>query len=107
QLVPGGVLASQTTEPLPSHIPGLATEHLPTLFPIALFLYFVILIILLLFVFNLIPIPPLDGSPVVRHFLPYKALQLYDRIGMFGLFLLFLVGGSFIFSIFFSPLLAT
>ena len=43
----------------------------------------------------------------VRHFLPYKALQLYDRIGMFGLFLLFLVGGSFIFSVFFSPLLAT
>ncbi len=106
-LVPGGVLAIETAVALASHIPGVATENLPTLFPIALFLYFVILINLLLFVFNLIPIPPLDGSHVVRHFLPYKALQLYDRIGMFGLFLLFLVGGSFIFSIFFSPLLAT
>jgi Zn-dependent protease len=106
-LVPGGVLAVATAVALAEHIPGVATENLPTLFPIALFLYFVILINLLLFVFNLIPIPPLDGSHVVRHFLPYKALQLYDRIGMFGLFLLFLVGGSFIFSVFFSPLLAT
>ncbi len=106
-LVPGGILAIETAVALASHIPGVATENLPTLFPIALFLYFVILINLLLFVFNLIPIPPLDGSHVVRHFLPYKALQLYDRIGMFGLFLLFLVGGSFIFSIFVSPLLAT
>jgi Zn-dependent protease len=106
-LVPGGVLAIATAMALASHIPGVSTENLPTLFPIALFLYFVILINLLLFVFNLIPIPPLDGSHVVRHFLPYKALQLYDRIGMFGLFLLFLVGGSFIFRIFFSPLLAT
>jgi Zn-dependent protease len=106
-LVPGGILAIETAVALASHIPGVATENLPTLFPIALFLYFVILINLLLFVFNLIPIPPLDGSHVVRHFLPYKALQLYDRIEMFGLFLLFLVGGSFIFSIFFSPLLAT
>jgi Zn-dependent protease len=106
-LVPGGVIAIATAVALASHIPGVATENLPTLFPIALFLYFVILINLLLFVFNLIPIPPLDGSHVVRHFLPYKALQIYDRIGMFGLFLLFLVGGSFIFSVFFSPLLAT
>jgi Zn-dependent protease len=106
-LVPGGVFAIATAMALASHIPGVSTENLPTLFPIALFLYFVILINLLLFVFNLIPIPPLDGSHVVRHFLPYRALQLYDRIGMFGLFLLFLVGGSFIFRIFFSPLLAT
>jgi Zn-dependent protease len=106
-LVPGGILAIATAVALASHIPGVATENLPTLFPLALFLYFVILINLLLFVFNLIPIPPLDGSHVVRHFLPYKALQLYDRIGMFGLFLLFLVGGSFIFGIFFRPLLET
>jgi Zn-dependent protease len=106
-LVPGGVLAIATAVALASRIPGVATENLPTLFPIALFLYFVILINLLLFVFNLIPIPPLDGSHVLRHFLPYKAQMIYDRIGIFGLFLLFLVGGSFIFSIFFRPLLAT
>ena len=106
-LVPGGVLAIGTAMALASHIPGIATENLPALFPIALFLYFVILINLLLFVFNLIPIPPLDGSHVLRHFLPYKALQIYDRVGMFGMIILFLVGGSFIFSVFFTPLLNT
>jgi Zn-dependent protease len=106
-LVPGGVLAVATAMALASHIPGIVTEGLPTLFPIALFLYFVILINLLLFVFNLIPIPPLDGSHILRHFLPYRALQVYDRIGMFGMIILMLVGGSFIFSIFFAPLLNT
>ncbi len=106
-LVPGGVLAIGTAMALASHIPGISTENLPTLFPIALFLYFVILINLLLFVFNLIPIPPLDGSHILRHFLPYKALQVYDRVGMFGMIILMLVGGSFIFSIFFAPLLNT
>src|SRR5271154_421770 len=106
-LVPGGVIAIGTAMALASHIPGIATDNLPALFPIALFLYFVILINLLLFVFNLIPIPPLDGSHILRHFLPYKALQVYDRIGMFGMIILMLVGGSFIFSVFFSPLLNT
>src|SRR5277367_3272881 len=105
-LVPGGVIAIGTAMALASHIPGISTENLPTLFPIALFLYFVILINLLLFVFNLIPIPPLDGSHILRHFLPYKALQLYDRIGMFGLIILFLVGGRFIGAVF-SPIFAT
>jgi len=105
-LVPGGVLAIGTAMGLASHIQGISTENLPSLFPIALFLYFVILINLLLFVFNLIPIPPLDGSHILRHFLPYRAVQLYDRMGMFGLILLFLIGGSFIFSVFFSPLLS-
>src|ERR1700761_6634250 len=106
-MLPAGDSSIITAMALASHIPGIATDNLPTLFPIALFLYFVILINLLLFVFNLIPIPPLDGSHVLRHFLPYRALQVYDRVGMFGMILLFLVGGSFIFSVFFTPLLNT
>jgi Zn-dependent protease len=105
--IPGGLVAVATAMALASHFPGVSTENLPTLFPLALFLYFVILINLLLFVFNLIPVPPLDGSHVLRHFLPYNALRVYDRIGMIGLILIMLVGGSFIFSLFFSPLLNT
>src|SRR6185312_4173046 len=66
-----------------------------------------ILINLLLFVFNLIPVPPLDGSHILRHFLPYKALQVYDRMGMILLIVLFLIGGGFIFGVFFSPLFST
>jgi Zn-dependent protease len=105
-LVPDGVQSIATAMALAQHVPGVTTEGLPALFPIALFLYFVILINLLLFVFNLIPIPPLDGSHVLRHFLPYRAVQVYDRMGMFGLIILFLVGGRFI-SALFSPLFAT
>ena len=33
-----------------------------------------------LFFFNLLPIPPLDGSHLLRNMLPYNAVQAYDRI---------------------------
>jgi Zn-dependent protease len=95
-VLPGGDASIATAMAIAMHIPGVATEGLPALFPIALFLYFVISINLLLFVFNLIPLPPLDGSHILRHFLPYKAAQLYDRMGMFALLILFLLGGRFI-----------
>jgi Zn-dependent protease len=100
-LLPNGLLSIATAVAIAQHVPGVATEGLPALFPVALFLYFVIFINLLLFVFNLIPLPPLDGSHILRHFLPYKALQLYDRMGMFALLLLFLLGGRFISALFY------
>src|ERR1700757_5154671 len=68
--VGGGFLAIQAARLLAHHVP-IATDSLPQLFPIALFLYYVIFLNLLLFVFNLIPVPPLDGSHILRHFLPY------------------------------------
>jgi Zn-dependent protease len=46
-----------------------------------------------LFFFNLLPIPPLDGSRIVRNMLPYKAMQAYDNFsGLFGLLLMLVVG---------------
>ena len=39
----------------------------------------------LLAVFNLIPIPPLDGSHVLRHLLPENLLRIYDAAGWFAL----------------------
>ena len=103
----GGDVAVQTAMLLARRVPGVSTENLPQLFPIALFLYYVILLNLLLFVFNLIPVPPLDGSHILRHFLPYNALQVYDRIGMFGMIFIMLIGGGLIFRIFLNPLQAT
>ena len=104
--IAGGLVAVVTAMALAQHYPGVSTENLPTLFPIALLLYYIIFINLVLFVFNLIPVPPLDGSHILRHFLPYNALQVYDRIGMFGMFIIMILGGRFIFAIFLSPLKA-
>jgi len=50
----------------------------------------------LLFVFNLIPIPPLDGSHVLFAVLPDSAQQIFYGIAQYGTLLLFAV-------IFFAP----
>jgi len=41
-----------------------------------------------LMLFNLIPIPPLDGSHVLRDLLPYEAARFYDQVAPFTSFLL-------------------
>lgn len=49
-----------------------------------------------LFVFNLVPIPPLDGSRVLYAFLPESAQSVMDQIEPYGFFIVFglvLVGG--------------
>jgi Zn-dependent protease len=43
---------------------------------------------LLLLMFNLIPIPPLDGSHVVKYLLPPALAAQYQRLGFVGLILL-------------------
>lgn len=58
---------------------------------------FIVFLNILLAIFNLIPIPPLDGSKIVATFLPPQAAMAYERIGFLGvfilLFLLFFIGG--------------
>ena len=78
---------------------------LPTLFPLALLLYYGVLMNILLFVFNLIPVPPLDSSRILRNYLPYEWEQRYDRIGMLGSFIMFFVAGRIVFPLFYPPLL--
>lgn len=46
-----------------------------------------ILINLVLFIFNLFPIPPLDGSKVLAGFLPPSLSNMMDRIEPYGLFI--------------------
>jgi Zn-dependent protease len=48
-----------------------------------------------LFFFNLLPVPPLDGSRLLRNILPYNAVQAYDRIPFWVSWLLMIfVGGT-------------
>ncbi|MGB6130714.1 MAG: site-2 protease family protein [Acidobacteriaceae bacterium] len=66
------------------------------LIPLVGLFYLAIFLNLILAAFNLLPIPPLDGSHVFRHLLPYKALRVYDSLGLIGLFLIFIWGGPLI-----------
>jgi len=57
---------------------------------------------ILLAIFNLMPIPPLDGSKVLFSALPYnlRYVQTFlERYGMFFIVFLLLYGGTFIFTI--------
>jgi Zn-dependent protease len=57
---------------------------------------------LALFFFNFLPIPPLDGSRVLRNMLPYNALSSYDQLARFGAILIFILGG-FVVNLFMGP----
>jgi Zn-dependent protease len=57
-------------------------------------------------VFNLIPVPPLDGSHVLRHFLPGPLQKAYDTVGWFGLLALVFFGGNLLWRLI-SPFIDT
>jgi len=70
---------------------GSNFRHADIVSPLATLFYFAMSINVVLAVFNLIPLPPLDGSHVIRHFLSYNALRVYDRIGYAGLIVVMFV----------------
>ena len=52
-------------------------------------LFYFILINIFLGVFNLLPIPPFDGSHIVEGLLPRRYVHLYEKIRPFGMILFF------------------
>lgn len=70
---------------------------------IILLAFLAILVNLSLFIFNLLPVPPLDGSYLLRNILPYNAVQAYDRIPYWVSWILMLVVGGFIINLFLGP----
>lgn len=71
---------------------GLVSQVLPaasnTLALVQLMFLLGIWINLLLAVFNLMPLPPLDGSHVVKHLLPARWAWHYQRVARFGFLIL-------------------
>ncbi len=72
---------------------GLQMTELFSLF------YWVMVINVWLGIFNLLPVPPLDGSHVLEYYLPAGAQASYERIAPFGFLIVFafiaLAGGVF------------
>jgi Zn-dependent protease len=94
------LLVIRFTSPLGQElVMGIPYGYLPSslgspLVPATLLLYELMEINVVLAVFNLIPVPPLDGSHVLRHFLPSEAVRVYDAVGWFGLLALVYFGGG-------------
>jgi Zn-dependent protease len=59
---------------------------------VAMLAWLMIKVNLGLIFFNLLPIPPLDASRIVRNLLPYNSLNTFDTIGRFGFVIIFILG---------------
>ncbi len=86
---------------LASGFGGAASDS--ALAPVAILLFELMLINIWLAVFNPIPVPPLDGSHMLRHFLPDSGRTMYDRIGIFGLLALVLLAPGLLSSLIDPP----
>ncbi len=86
-LASAGALVARFTLPDPqATVDQWSDLHVVTRFAVAF-----ALVNLFLGLFNLIPIPPLDGSRLVERFLPVRWLPTWRRITPYGFMIVFLV----------------
>ena len=60
-----------------------------TLAPLAVFLYRTVELNVLLAIFNMIPVPPLDGGNVLAGLLSGSVAHAYDQLRPYGFFILY------------------
>jgi Zn-dependent protease len=105
--VPGSAQSPSGREIVVYTFRGSLLENVsPTLQAAALLGVAAIQINLSLFFFNLLPIPPLDGSHLLRNALPYNAMQTYDRIPYWVSWLLMILVGGYIMRLLLAPAFA-
>jgi Zn-dependent protease len=63
----------------------LAGFNAPIIVTLILIMKFMVVINFVLILFNLIPVPPLDGHYVLKYFLPPSMEEAFERIGPFGI----------------------
>ena len=91
-----GIVQNMPWAYLTNNLDVLAAQTNSVLMPISLLAYELMVINIVLGVFNLIPVPPLDGSHVLRHLLPEPVRRVYDTMGWFALLALVYFGGNFL-----------
>jgi Zn-dependent protease len=90
-------LASPTAKSVVQGLAGRALLDTNSVWvPIVWLLYSAIQLNVLLGIFNLLPVPPLDGSHIFRHMLPDSIRNIYDSVGIVGILLIFTFGGRII-----------
>jgi Zn-dependent protease len=86
---PASNLALATVSALGIHLIGFQGGSTPAVSEIFQFLYALLGINVLLAVFNMIPVPPLDGGNVLSGLLRGQASEWYARIRPYGMFILY------------------
>jgi Zn-dependent protease len=72
--------------------------------PLSVMLSVMLLLNIGLGVFNLIPVPPLDGSHVLEELLPHSMAEAYDQVRPYGFMLLYLLMFLGVFGAIFVPI---
>ncbi|MDD5565601.1 MAG: site-2 protease family protein [Candidatus Omnitrophica bacterium] len=95
--------------PLSNLLFAVASSLLLRFFPshsgIGLILYNLIFINVVLGIFNLVPIPPLDGSRILAGILPRDLSELYSRLEPYGFFIIIILLWLGVFDVFVWPII--